>query len=806
MANFRSDIRYAIRNLLRRPGFTAITVATLALGIGANSAIFSVVNALLVTPLAFPDLDRIVAVWEKAPSHGYEHNEVAMANYLDWRATNQTFEQMGFYRWWSTNLTGNEQPERVQGFLVSANFLDVLGMRPLMGRGFLPDEDQPGKDAVAILTYGLWQRRFAGDTNITNRTITVNGVARRVIGVMPRDFNYPRGAEVLAPLAITPELVSNRQSHSYLIVGRLKRGASLKGAQADLETIATRLEKQYPETNTGWGVVIYPIVEDTVRFYKAAIWVLMSAVGFVLLIACANVANLTLARAAGRRREIALQAALGASRWRIVRQLLTESIIVALFGGALGVLIAYWGVDLIRSLNPGEAAKFAPGWDHLGMNLPVLGFTLGISVLSGVLFGLAPAWQISKPDLINALKEGGHQSTSASHRLRSLLVVSELALSLMLLVSAGLLVRSFLALLKTNPGFNPDSVLTMGLTLPVAKYREEQQRATFYAELVRKVETLPGVESAAAVNYLPLGGSNSSDAFLVEGLPEPAPGQEFIGRYRVCTPQFFATLGIPVLHGRSFTEQDKAGAPPVIIVNQTLATRFWPNTQAIGKRMRFYGPLEKNPWMQVVGVVQDVKHELNLPVTPDYYLPLAQDSWSTMRLVARTSVEPMALAGPIRDQVWSIDKDQPVYDVRTMQQVRALSVSLYSFSSIMLGVFALLALVLAAVGIYGVMAYSVTQRTHEIGIRMALGAGASDVLRLVVKNGMTLALVGVIAGLGGAWALTRFMRTLLVGVSTTDAFTLSVVSLGLLLIALLACYIPARRATKVDPLVALRCE
>jgi len=427
-------------------------------------------------------------------------------------------------------------------------------------------------------------------------------------------------------------------------------------------------------------------------------------------------------------------------------------------------------------------------------------------VLSGVLFGLAPAWQISKPDLINALKEGGHQSTSASHRLRSLLVVSELALSLMLLVSAGLLVRSFLALLKTNPGFNPDSVLTMGLTLPVAKYREEQQRATFYAELVRKVETLPGVESAAAVNYLPLGGSNSSDAFLVEGLPEPAPGQEFIGRYRVCTPQFFATLGIPVLHGRSFTEQDKAGAPPVIIVNQTLATRFWPNTQAIGKRMRFYGPLEKNPWMQVVGVVQDVKHELNLPVTPDYYLPLAQDSWSTMRLVARTSVEPMALAGPIRDQVWSIDKDQPVYDVRTMQQVRALSVSLYSFSSIMLGVFALLALVLAAVGIYGVMAYSVTQRTHEIGIRMALGAGASDVLRLVVKNGMTLALVGVIAGLGGAWALTRFMRTLLVGVSTTDAFTLSVVSLGLLLIALLACYIPARRATKVDPLVALRCE
>jgi putative ABC transport system permease protein len=806
MHSLLRDLRFAVRSLLKRPALTIIAIVTLAIGIGANSAIFSTINALLLKPLPFPDPERVVALWDKVPSRGVERNEVSVANYLDWRAQNKSFEQLGIYRWWSTNLTGADSPERVQGFQVTPNFLDVVGVKPMMGRGFSAEEDQPGKDAVTLLTYSLWQRRFGADPNIVNKTIATNGVARTVIGVMPPDFNYPKGAEIYAPLAITPELARNRGNHSYLAIGRLKPGISLPGAQADLDVIASQLEKQYPEENTGRGVVIYPILEDTVRMYSTALWVMMAAVGFVLLIGCANVANLMLARATGRQREIALRAALGASRFRIIRQLLTESVLLGVLGGALGVLVAYWGVDAIRTSSPGEAAHFAPGWNHLGINLPVLAFTLLLSVFSGVLFGLAPAWQLSRPDLNTALKEGGRQGGAGSHRLRGLLVVSEVALSLMLLISAGLLIRSFLQLVKTDPGFNADSLLTMNLVLPAAKYKDEPQRAAFYSELMRRVEGLPGVESAAAVNHLPLGGSNSSTSFLVEGVPEPPPGQEFGGRYRVCTPDYFKTMGIPVLKGRAFTDQDKAGAPPVIIVNETLARKYWPESNAIGKRMRYTGPLAENPWMQVVGVVKDVKHEMSLPITEDFYIPHAQDAWQSMVLVAKTKVEPAAMAAPIRQQVWSMDKDQPVFDVRTMREVRAISLALYSFSSVMLSIFAGVALLLAAIGIYGVMSYAVTQRTQEIGIRMALGARGMDVLKLVVRNGMALALIGVAVGLTGAYALTRLLGSLLVGVKPTDVVTFTVVTFGLLLIALLACFIPARRATKVDPIVALRYE
>jgi len=799
------DFRYSLRCLLKQPVFTAIAVLTLALGIGANTAIFSVVNALLLKPLAFPELERIVALWDKAPSRGVLHNEVTMANYLDWRTQSQSFEQLGLARWWSTNLAV-DPPERVQGFLVTANYLDVIGVKPLLGRSFLSGENEPGKDSVAVLSFSLWQRRFASDPNIINKTVVLNGVSRTVVGVMPEGINYPKGAEVYAPLAITPELAKSRGNHSYYVIGRLKSQISIKQTQAELDAIAARLEQQYPETNSGWGVTAFPIVADTVRLYSTAIWILMCAVGFVLLIACANVANLMLARAAGRRKEIALRAALGASRWKIVRQLLIESLILSAAGGVLGVLIAYWGIDLIRAGNPGDAARFAPGWSHMGINFSVLVFSLLLSIASGLLFGLAPAWQVSKPNLNDALKDSGRQTGSGSHRLRSLLVVAEVALSLMLLVSAGLLVRSFLSLMKTNAGFEADNVLTMNLTLPVAKYKDGPARAAFYEQLVQRVKSLPGVDAAAAVNYLPLGGSNSSDSFLIEGVPEPPPGQEFDGRYRVCTPDYFRALGISLRKGRSFTEQDKADTQPVIIVNETLANRYWPKQDPIGKRLRFYGPLDKNPWMQVVGVVQDVKHELNLPVTPDYYLPHAQDPWNAMVLVAKTSIDPAAMAGPITQELWAIDKGQPVFDVRTMKEVRAISVALYSFSSVTLGIFALVALLLAAGGIYGVMAYAVTQRTQEIGIRMALGAREGHVLRMVVKNGMTLALIGIIVGLVGAWGLTRFLESLLFGISATDALTLSAVSAGLLLVALLACYLPARRATKVDPLVALRYE
>jgi putative ABC transport system permease protein len=806
MDQLLSDIRYAIRSLIKRPAFTLIAVFTLALGIGANSAIFSAVNALLLKPLAFPELDRVMTVWDRFRTRGVEHNEVAMANYLDWRAQNQSFEHLALSRWWSANLSGVEPPERLQGFLVTANYFDVLGTQPLMGRALLQEENEPGKDAVAVITYSLWQRRFGADPNIVNKTITLNGVTRTIVGVMPEGYNYPKGAEVYAPIALTPELSRSRGSHSYYVVGRLKHGVSREGAQADLDTIAARLEKQYPDTNTGWGANVIPIVKDTVRMYDTALWVMMGAVGFVLLIACANVANLMLARATGRQKEIALRAALGANRWRIVRQLLTESVIVALIGGALGVLVAFWGIDLLRAGNPGEAAKYAPGWNQLGINLSVLVFTVGLSVLSGLLFGLAPALQVSKPNLNNALKEGGRQGAGGSQRLRSSLVVCEIALSMILLVGAGLLVRSFLALLKTDPGFNPDHVITANLVLPIAKYKEDAQRAAFYSDLVQRVQAVPGIQSAAMVNFIPLGGANSSDTFLVEGVPEPAHGQEFGGRYRVCTPDYFQTMEIPVLKGRAFTAEDKTGSTPVAIVNETMARKHWPNGDALGKRFRFYGPLEKSPWIEIVGIVQDVRHELNIPITPEYYLPHAQDPWTGMVLVARTRVDPASIATALRQQVWAIDKDQPVFDVRTMEEVRSSSVALYSFSSVTLGVFAGAALILAAVGIYGVMAFVVTQRTQEIGIRMALGARAQDVMKLVLRHGMTMAILGVIIGLAGAWGLTRFLSKLLVGVTTTDFLTFGVVTLCLLLSAFLACYLPARRATKVDPLVALRYE
>ena len=806
MDAFLNDIRYAIRNLLKRPAFTIIAAVTLALGIGANSAIFSAVYSLLLKPLPFPDIDRVITIWDKAPSRGYTHNEVAMANYLDWRAQNHSFDQLALYRWWSVNLTGIDTPERIQGFQVTANFIDVTGIKPIMGRAFTEEENQPGKGDVAIIANSLWQRRFGGDPAIVGKTIIVNRLPLTIVGVMPNTLSYPVPGEIYAPLTITPALASNRQTHDSYVIGRLKPGVSVQSAQADIDNLTARLEQQYPETNTDVGATVFPIIADTVRKYDTGVWVAMLAVTFVLLIACANVANLMLARASGRQREIALRAALGATRWRIVRQLLTESVIVALLGGLLGVLVAVWGLDALRAANPGDAARFAPGWSQLGINFPVLAFTIALSVLSGLVFGLAPALQVSRPDLNESLKEGSRQSSGRSHGLRSSLVVFEIALSLVLLVCAGLFFRSFLTLFKTDPGFDPDHVLTMNLILPRAKYKEEAQGAAFYKELVQRVKAIPGVESAAAVNFLPLGGSNASEDYLIEGEPAPAPGHENEGRYRVCTAAYFSTMRIPIVKGRAFTEQDKAGATPVVIVNETLARKHWPGQDPLGKRIRFDYPIEKAPWMEIVGVSKDVRHELTLAVTPELYLPHPQDSWNSMVLVARTTVDPASLAGAIRQTVWAIDKDQPVFDVRTMEQVRSLSVGLQTFSSLMIGIFAGIALLLASIGIYGVMAFMVTQRTQEIGIRMALGARGTDVLRLVLANGMKLAVIGLSIGLVVAWAVTRLFAKLLTGVKPTDLLTFTLVSLCLLASAFLACYVPARRATKVDPLKALRYE
>src|SRR6266498_3918774 len=657
------DLRYGARMLVKKPGFTLIAVITLALGIGANTAIFSVINALLLNPLPFPELDRVVAVWEKGLE--VERTETTVANYLDWRAQNRSFEHLAIYRWWAVNMTGIEPPERVTGFLVSPNFLDALGVKPALGRGFQPGEDQPGKDNVAILL---------------------------------------------------------------------------------------------------------------------------------------------LVRAAGRRREMAIRAALGANRWRVTRQLLAESIALALISGAVGVLLALWGIALLRSAM-GVQAQYISGWNNLGIDVAALGFTLGLSALTGVLFGLAPVAQVSVLGLNEALKEGGKGTTGDRlQSLRNLLVIVEVALSLTLLIGAGLLMKNFWRLLHANPGFNPTSVLTMRLTLTAAKYNDLTQPASFARELDRRGAALPGIETVGLVNHIPLAGSNSSGSFLIEGAPEPPPGQRYSGRFRACTPDYFRTLGITLKTGRGFTAQDNIGAPLVVIINETLERRYWPNGDAIGKRIRFIGPPEQSPWMQIVGVVNDVKHLLDETVTPEYYLPFNQLPVRSLYVAARTKTDPLALASAIRNEVLAIDKGQPVSEVRTMEQVRSQSVTLYSFSSALLGIFAAIALTLAAVGIYGVMSYAVTQRTREIGLRLALGAQASDALRLVIGRGMKLTLIGVTVGLVASLALTRLMKNLLIGVTATDPLTFAAIALLLMAVGLLACWIPARRATKVDPLIALKAE
>ena len=810
MRTLWQDIRFGLRLLWKHPGFTFVAVAALALGIGANTAVFSLVNALLINPLPFPDMDRLVTVYERVPAQGNERNEASIANYLDWRAQNQSFENIGVYRWWSANLTGNDQPERLQGFLVSPSLLDTIGLKPMLGRNFNADEEQPGKDNVAILSYGVWQRRFAADANIIGQTILLNGVKRQVVGVLPANINFPRGAEILAPLSLTPEQQANRGNHSFLVVGRLKNGVSLVQAQREMNTIAARLETQYPNTNTGRSTSLFTLYDDTVQHGKVLLLVLLGAVGFVLLIACANIANLMLARASSRLKEIAIRSALGASRWRVARQLLIESVIVALAGGVFGLLIGQWGISFFKSLAPAEVANFVPGWHRVGMNPIVLVYTLGLSVVTGLLFGLAPAWQATKLDLVETLKEGGGKSAAGGRqRLRSALVVAEVALSLVLLISAGLLIKSFLKLSTTDPGFNSESVLTMQLILPRARYEQPEARAVFYRDLEQRIRSLSGVASAGLVNYLPLGGSNSSDDFLIEGLPTPPRGQEYVGRYRVCTPDYFQTLGIRILRGRGFTGADSETAAPVVIVNETLVRKFWPNADpsvVLGKRFRTSGPPERNPWREIVGVINDVRHEMNGPIQPEYYLPHAQDPWNAMALVAKTKVEPMALASLVRKEVQAMDKDQPVFSTRSMQEVRAQSVIIYNTSSQMLSVFAAIAMLLAALGIYGVMSYSVSQRTHEIGVRLALGASRQHVLKLMIWQGMKLAGLGMVMGLAGALALTSLMKSLLFGVSTTDPLTYGVVVSVLVVVALTACYLPARRATKVDPMIALRYE
>ena len=820
--NLLQDVRYSARTLLKTKGFTIAAVLALALGIGANSAIFSVINAVLLRPLPYRNPERLVIVSETntQPQVMSDQIPVAPANFTDWREQNQVFESIGACANNIFNLTGAGDPERVMGMFATADMFDVLGVKPVLGRTHSAEEDTPGSPRVVILSHTLWQRRFNSDASVLEKTITLNNEPYTVIGVMPADFQsitrIPGGvafadSELWLPFSSTAraaEFMRNRNTHLLAVIARLKPDVTRERAQAEMSTIAGRLEEAYPNSNSGFGINITPMHEQIVGKTRPMLLVLVGAVAFVLLIACANVANLLLARAAARQKEIAVRTALGASRSRIIRQLLTESLLLSLIGGTVGILLALWGVDLLRALGPRDI----PRLKDVGLDFEVAGFTLIISMLTGLIFGFAPAIQASKPDLNEALKEGSRGSTGsfARARLRSLLVVAEVALALVLLVGAGLMIRSFFRLQQVSPGFVAENTVAMEVALSINKYAKPEQQRAFFQQALQKIESLPGVHAAGITNSIPLSRGDRSTGFTIDGRPNPAIGEGPSASVRTISADYFKAMGIPLLKGRAFTELDSTGAPDVTVINEALARRYFPNENPLGKRLlstrlQLLGgdPVTR----EVVGVVGDVRHfGLDVEPRPEMYLPYNQDPWPGMHLIVRASFDPTSLVSAVRNEIWAVDKDQPIFNIKTMEQRVAESTSQRRFNMLLLVVFAAVALALAAVGVYGVMSYSVSQRTHEIGIRMALGARAADVVRLVVAQGMTLALVGVVVGLIAAFALTRLMTSLLYGVSATDPVTFAVISLILIGVALGASFVPARRATKVDPMIALRYE
>jgi len=796
------DIRYGMRGLLKRPGFTLVALIALALGIGANTAIFSLVNAVLVQPLPFKEPNRLVWMWGNIRQGG-NRASVAPLDFLDYRQQNKTFEQfaaMGSIPL-SINLTGGGEPERLQSAFVTGNYFQALGVNPLLGRTFVLDNEKSGNDQVAMLSYGLWQRRFGGDPNIINKTITLDGRTHLVLGVMPREFNFPRAAELWVPMNFDRPGMKQRRAHFLRPVGRLKDGVTIAQAQADTDLVAKRLEEQYPDTNTGWNLRLVNLRDQLVGNTKPTLFILLGAVGFVLLIACANVANLLLVRAAARQKEIALRTALGASRFRIARQMITESVLLALMGGALGAFLAIWGVDLLVALS----ADSLPSTANVKIDATVLGFTLLVSLVTGVLFGLAPALRTLKLELANTLKEGGRAVGEGAQRniLRSSLVVIESAVAVVLLVGAGLLVRSLIRLQNTSPGFDPHNVLTMRIDLPEDKYSTDEKKTNFFNELETRLAGLAGVESVGMVSELPLTGQPNDIPYYVEGRPPATPDQGFDDDFRRVNTQYFQSLKIPLLRGRNFTEQEVLKSARVIVISDLLAKQVFPNEDPIGHRL-VMAMGDGTPW-EIIGIVGDVRHRgLEAQPSPAMYMPTIAEPWKN--IVIRAQGDPTNLAAAVRREVKAIDPDQPVAAIKKMNEWMTRSVSAPMYRTSLLALFALVALVLASTGIYGVMSYSVTQRTHEIGVRMAVGADRSDVLKLVVRQGMTLVGIGLVIGLVGAFALTRVLSSLLFEITPKDPTTFIGVAIALPLVALLACYLPARRATMVDPLVALRYE
>lgn len=804
------DIRYGLRSLLKRPGSTVVALVTLALGIGVNTAIFSAVDSVLLRPLPLKDPERLVSIWEQGLKQGINQNEVAPANFFDLRAQAQGFEAIGAHGPQDINLTGGEaEPERLNGELVTANVLSILGVEPVLGRTFSPDEDQVGNEHVVVLSERLWQRRFNRDPSIVNRSITLNGEAFTVVGVMPRGFFYPeRETELWIPWAMEPEQAVGRGDHYLRLVARLKPGTTLDQATADVQSIAGRLSAEYPRTNEGLTFIVNSLHKDYVGDLRLPILILFAAVGLVLLIACANVANLLLAQATTRRREIAIRFALGARRWTIVRQLLVESLLLAGAGGLLGLLGAVWGVEALAKLLPESLSKL----QNVSVDARVFLFTLSMSVLTAVVFGGVPALLAARAKPGETLSDVARDSGGglSGRHVRRMLVVSEVALAVVLLVGAGLLIRSFQILRQVETGFTTENLLTMRTVLAMPKYAKPEARRAFYDEMLRRVQEVPGVESAGVITFLPLSFNGMNFSFSVEGQASPGDMKLPFALYRVVSPDYFRAMGIPLQRGRFFDAHDSVDSQPVILVSRRLAEQYWPNEDAIGKRLKI-GPVDSpNAWLTVAGVVGNVRQAgLYGDLRMDIYVPYAQERRvfiAPRDLVLRTKGDATAVASAVRQAVWSVDKDQPVSHIRTMDQVFSAAISAERFQALLLGLFAALALVLACVGLYGVISYAVAQRTHEIGVRMALGARPGDVLRLVLRQGMSLTIVGLVLGIAIGSIATRVLSDMLYGVTARDPLTFVGVPILLLLVAFLACYIPARRATRIDPLVALRYE
>ncbi len=793
------DMRYGARMLLKNPGFAVVAIIALALGIGANAAIFSVVNTVLLRSLPYDDPDRLMVLREtKLPQ--FPEFSVSPGNFLDWQKQNTVFEKLAAINGSAYNLTSDAEPERLRGARVSAGLFEMLGATPALGRTFLDEEDQPGQN-VAILSSALWKRRFNSDANIIGQSIALSATSYTVIGVMPPTFQFPdRDTELWTPVGFAAAQAQQHGAHYLSVIGRLKPGVTRDQASTEMSAIAGRLAEQYSDSNAGWDVNVVPMQQYDVRDIKPALLILLGAVALVLLIACANVANLLLARATARQKEIAIRTALGASRWRVVRQLLTESVLLAIAGGAVGLLLALWGTDLLLALAPLDL----PRVKDVALDSRVIAFTLSVTLLTGIIFGLVPALQASRPNLNETLKEGGRGTTGGHHRVRGSLVITEVALALVLLVGAGLLIRSFYRIQQVNPGFNIRNAMAVTVSLPGKKYPQPDQLVAFYTQLIERVSGLPGVVSAGATQSLPIQGDYLL-GFNIQGRPPDPPGEDKSTNYYAVTPDYFKAMGIPLVRGRVFTDQDRKDTPRVAIINEEMAKKYFPDEDPIGKGINVTNGPET--FREIVGIVRDVKqYGPAQPTTLQTYEPFLQNPFSGMTLVVRTEGNPTALTSAIRSQVLAIDKDQPIARTRPLEQVVSESVAKQRFAMLLLGTFGAVALVLAAVGLYGVMSYAVTQRTHELGIRMALGARTGDVLRLVVGQGMTLALVGVGIGLGGAFVLTRLMANLLFATGATDPLTFAGISVLLAGVALGACLVPARRAVKVDPMVALRYE